>query len=110
MLAEPYINNSEVPLHSPGQLRRVTFSDSHHVSQYEQPACSGDDSELGLSLLGDTQQVLQHKGWWQMFKAQVKALKREVLALYYAVHDPRTSWVAKLLPILCCLMLSAHLI
>lgn len=52
MLAEPYINNSEVPLHSPGQLRRVTFSDSHHVSQYEQPACSGDDSELGLSLLG----------------------------------------------------------
>lgn len=36
--------------------------------------------------------------WHRRFKASVKALKREVLALYYAVHDPRTPWTAKVLP------------
>jgi hypothetical protein len=32
------------------------------------------------------------------FKAAMKRMKREVLALYYAVHDPRTPWLAKILP------------
>ena len=32
------------------------------------------------------------------FKAAVKALKREVLALYYAVHDSRTPRIAKIIP------------
>jgi uncharacterized membrane protein YkvA (DUF1232 family) len=32
------------------------------------------------------------------FKAAVKRLKREVLALYYACADPRTPWACKLLP------------
>lgn len=32
------------------------------------------------------------------FKAAAKALKQECLALYYAVHDPRTPLVAKVLP------------
>lgn len=38
------------------------------------------------------------------FKAAAKALKQECLALYYAVHDPRTPLVAKVLP----WMVSAH--
>lgn len=32
------------------------------------------------------------------FKAAAKALKQECLALYYAIHDPRTPLVAKVLP------------
>ena len=32
------------------------------------------------------------------FKAAAKSLKREVLALFYAVHDPRTPFFAKLIP------------
>jgi uncharacterized membrane protein YkvA (DUF1232 family) len=35
---------------------------------------------------------------WQSFKAAVKQLKHDVLALYYAVHDPRTPWLSKILP------------
>jgi uncharacterized membrane protein YkvA (DUF1232 family) len=31
-------------------------------------------------------------------KAAVKQLKRDVLALYYALHDPRTPLLSKLLP------------
>lgn len=30
----------------------------------------------------------------------MKAIKREVLALSYAAHDPRTPWLARLLPLL----------
>jgi len=37
-------------------------------------------------------------GCWSRFKAAVKQLKRDVLALYYAVHDPRTPLLSKLLP------------
>ncbi len=37
---------------------------------------------------------------WRHFKDQVKALKQDVLALYYAAHDPRTPWLARLLPLL----------
>lgn len=37
-------------------------------------------------------------GCWPRFKAAVKQLKRDVLALYYAVHDPRTPLLSKLLP------------
>ncbi len=36
----------------------------------------------------------------QRFQKAAKALKREVLTLYYACADPRTSWVMKLLPLL----------
>lgn len=35
---------------------------------------------------------------WARFKAAVKQLKRDVLALYYALHDPRTPLLSKLLP------------
>jgi uncharacterized membrane protein YkvA (DUF1232 family) len=38
------------------------------------------------------------RGWYARFQAAVKSLKHEVLALYYAIHDPRTPWTAKLLP------------
>lgn len=37
-------------------------------------------------------------GWYARFKKAAKALKKEVLAVYYAIHDPRTPWYAKLLP------------
>lgn len=37
-------------------------------------------------------------GCWPRFKAAVKQLKRDVLALYYAVHDPRTPLLSKILP------------
>lgn len=37
-------------------------------------------------------------GLYARFKAAVKQLKRDVLALYYAVHDPRTPFLSKLLP------------
>ncbi|MEW5314058.1 MAG: hypothetical protein WDW38_005582 [Sanguina aurantia] len=37
---------------------------------------------------------------WQWLKKAAKALKREVLALYYATQDPRTSLLAKILPII----------
>lgn len=37
-------------------------------------------------------------GAWARFKAAVKRLKHDVLALYYAVHDPRTPLLSKLLP------------
>lgn len=32
------------------------------------------------------------------FKTATKALKKEVLALYYAIHDPRTPLLAKVIP------------
>jgi uncharacterized membrane protein YkvA (DUF1232 family) len=40
----------------------------------------------------------QRPGCWKRFKSAAKSLKREVLALYYAVHDPRTPWTARVLP------------
>eukprot|EP00775_Hariotina_reticulata_P004748 gene4748-4998_t len=37
-------------------------------------------------------------GCWVQFQRQVRLLKLDVLALYYAVHDPRTPLISKLLP------------
>jgi len=34
----------------------------------------------------------EKKGWWPALKEAVKQLKNEVLALHYALHDPRTPW------------------
>lgn len=44
------------------------------------------------------QQQAPRPGWYARFKGAVRSLKREVLALYYALHDPRTPWACKLLP------------
>eukprot|EP00882_Tetradesmus_deserticola_P011361 GHRQ01012019.1.p1 GENE.GHRQ01012019.1~~GHRQ01012019.1.p1 ORF type:complete len:256 (+),score=74.39 GHRQ01012019.1:425-1192(+) len=83
-------------LASPGSLlRRVTFSEEYVVHQMP-----GAPSSIGC----DSEAVPEVKtGWWQGFKQRVKALKRDVLALYYAVHDPRTPLLSKLLP---CLVLA----
>eukprot|EP00878_Enallax_costatus_P038653 GHUV01044050.1.p1 GENE.GHUV01044050.1~~GHUV01044050.1.p1 ORF type:complete len:167 (-),score=35.69 GHUV01044050.1:334-834(-) len=40
----------------------------------------------------------QPKGLWASFKQRVKALKRDLTALYYAIHHPDTPWYSKLLP------------
>lgn len=37
-------------------------------------------------------------GCWRAFEARIKQLKRDVLALFYAVHDPRTPLLISLLP------------
>jgi uncharacterized membrane protein YkvA (DUF1232 family) len=34
-------------------------------------------------------------GWYQQFKNTVKKMKREVLAVYYAVQDPEVGWLPK---------------
>ncbi len=39
-------------------------------------------------------------GWWAGLKATVKRLKREVLALHYATHDPRLTLLPRLLAFL----------
>lgn len=70
--------------------RRVTFSDDHIVHQMPgAPSSAGWESEAAADA---------ETGCWQAFNARVKALKRGVLALYYAVHDPRTPVLSKLLP------------
>ncbi len=48
--------------------------------------------------LPSTPAAAQRPGCWKRFKSAAKSLKREVLALYYAVHDPRTPWIAKIMP------------
>lgn len=40
----------------------------------------------------------EKKSWYQKLKAAAKKLKREVLAVYYAMQDPRTSFFAKIIP------------
>ncbi|GLC65229.1 hypothetical protein PLESTF_000266000 [Pleodorina starrii] len=42
----------------------------------------------------------QRPSWYQRLKAAAKALKREVLAVYYSMQDPRTPWLAKVLAFL----------
>jgi hypothetical protein len=56
------------------------------------PGSSGGD---GGSAPGDAS---GSAGLYGRFKAAVRALKREVLALYYAIHDPRTPLAAKVIP------------
>uniref|UniRef100_A0A383VAP8 DUF1232 domain-containing protein n=1 Tax=Tetradesmus obliquus TaxID=3088 RepID=A0A383VAP8_TETOB len=56
--------------------RRVTFSDDHIVHQMPgAPSSAGWESEAAADA---------ETGCWQAFNARVKALKRDVLALYYA--------------------------
>ncbi|KAI8476148.1 MAG: hypothetical protein J3K34DRAFT_286300 [Monoraphidium minutum] len=82
--------------------------DSQHQQQQQQQqqqsfpvviSSSSDEEEAG-PLLGDAAAdgPPPPSGWYARFKAAVRALKHEVLALYYAIHDPRTPWGAKVLP------------
>ena len=34
-------------------------------------------------------------GWYQQFKNAVKKMKREVLAVYYAIQDPEVGWIPR---------------
>ncbi|PRW05805.1 PF06803 family [Chlorella sorokiniana] len=38
--------------------------------------------------------------WWARCKAAAKRLKREVLALHYAIQDPRVGWLPRLVALL----------
>ena len=38
-----------------------------------------------------------HTTLWQRWRSAARTLKRDVLALYYAYRDPRTTWWARLL-------------
>ncbi|KAF8055476.1 hypothetical protein HT031_006735 [Scenedesmus sp. PABB004] len=64
--------------------RRVTWSEDTLVHQLP--------SQLSESNLSD------EPGCWARFNARVSALKHDVLALYYAVHDARTPLLSKVLP------------
>ncbi len=42
----------------------------------------------------------QPQGWYQRFKNTVKKIKREVLAVYYALEDPEVGWLPRAVGIL----------
>lgn len=42
----------------------------------------------------------QPQGWYQRFKNSVKKIKREVLAVYYALEDPEVGWLPQAVGIL----------
>lgn len=101
---------------STSDSRRVTWSESHQYHQLPSAVSTGTLSQnpdgehsrpahtrhrtgrafcnLCARNAGD-----QKVGCWTSFKQQVKALKHEVLALHYAIQDPRTPFLAKLLPL-----------
>lgn len=89
--------------------RRVTFSAAAPAVAPPRPlgapsaaAMLDEDGEAGPSLddgpLLDGPPPGPPPGWYARFKAAVASLKHEVLALYYAINDPRTPWAAKLIP------------
>jgi len=41
----------------------------------------------------------QQQSCWAQFNAAVKSLKHQILAVHYAVHDARTPWLAKVIPL-----------
>ncbi|GBF94114.1 hypothetical protein Rsub_07101 [Raphidocelis subcapitata] len=82
-----------------GGARRVTFSEAAPSvappPPTPPPPSSTGDEEAGPRSDGGQP---RREGWYARFKGAVRSLKREVLALYYAIGDPRTPWACKLLP------------
>eukprot|EP00879_Flechtneria_rotunda_P007992 GHRR01008373.1.p1 GENE.GHRR01008373.1~~GHRR01008373.1.p1 ORF type:complete len:276 (+),score=69.37 GHRR01008373.1:132-959(+) len=90
----PPADDAAVPLIFPAKnadsARRVAFADGHTV-HHPPPRSSSNEGDADSGADGPM-------GCWHSFKLRVKSLKCDILALYYAVHDPRTPWVSKLLP------------
>jgi uncharacterized membrane protein YkvA (DUF1232 family) len=78
--------------------RRVTFAATPRP-----PRSSSSSSGSGAAPLDEaensTAQPQANRSYMQRLKAAVRRLKHETLALYYAAHDPRTPWYARVLPV-----------
>jgi len=68
-----------------------------HVFQFlvavQVPASSHKGATLTAMMRADAE-----PGCWLQFQRQVRLLKLDVVALYYAVHDSRTPLISKVLP------------
>lgn len=78
--------------------RRVTWSETH--TTHVLPHAPSSAASVVEAHCGSDSSTIPGVGCWQGLKARAAALKRDVLALYYAVHHPSTPWYCRLLPAL----------
>ncbi|KAK9823146.1 hypothetical protein WJX72_000606 [[Myrmecia] bisecta] len=94
VFAEP----SDVAGGSSGQTKQAQLA--QHADrpagskQYADVACAPTQEEVEAGVAGEPDPP---EGWYATLKRHAKALKRSVLALYYATQDPDVGWLPKFL-------------